>query len=222
MVNFDVCCSSVCCFLNYYTSILSVLQNCRNFFSFANFCAAIVVFSARFDAAFCCFNFAFCWSSYVRPLSHLSLLGFVTFVLFALRSQLFFIFRCHLSFFINPCVFSYYLSSFLPDEGCWRNVVNSVVCCSSVCCSLNYYTPILFVLHKCRIFFPVAHLSFGAANVVVSARFGAAFCCFNFTFCWSTYVRSLSHLSLLGLSLSYFSQFAVSFFSYFAVTFFSS
>ena len=88
--------STVCCSLNYYTWILSVLHKYRNFFSVAHFCEAIVVFSASFDAAFCCFNFAFCWSSYVRPLSHLSLLGFVTFVFFTLRCQLFFIFRCHL------------------------------------------------------------------------------------------------------------------------------
>ena len=56
-------------FLNYYTSTLSVLHKCRNFFSVAHFCAAIVVFSGRFGAAFCCFNFAFCWSTYFRPLS---------------------------------------------------------------------------------------------------------------------------------------------------------
>ena len=77
--------STLCCFLNYYTSMLFVLHNCRNFFSFAHFGTASVVFSARFGAAFCCFNFGFCWSSYVRPLSHLSLLGFGTFVFFRLR-----------------------------------------------------------------------------------------------------------------------------------------
>ena len=58
---------------------------------------------------------------------------------------------------------------------------NSTVCFSTVCCSLNYYTSILFVLHKCRNFFSVAH--FGAAIVVFSAGFGAAFCCFNFALC---------------------------------------
>ena len=97
--------------------------------------------------------------------------------------------------FINSCAFSYYLSFLLPDEACGWNVVNSTVCCSSVCCSLNYHTSILFVLHKSRSFFSVAH--FSAAILVFSARFGAAFCCFNCAFCWSTYVRPLSHLSLL-------------------------
>ena len=90
--------SNVCCSLNYYTSILFVVLKRRNFFSVAHFCAAIVVFSARFCAAFCYFNFTFCSRTYVRPLSHLSLLGFVTFVFFTLRCQLFFILRCHLYF----------------------------------------------------------------------------------------------------------------------------
>ena len=109
MLNFTFCCSSVCCSLNYYTPILFVPHKCLNFFSVAHFCAAIVVFSAHFGAAFCCFNFAFFWSTYVRPLSHLSLLGFVTFVFFTLRCQLFFILRCQQVFFINSCASSYYL-----------------------------------------------------------------------------------------------------------------
>ena len=138
--------------------MLYVLHQCRNFFSVAHFCAAIVVFSARFGAAFCSFNFAFRWSTYVRLLSHLSLLGFVTFVSFTLRCQLFFIFLCHLFFYINSCAVSYYLSFLPPDEAYRWNVVNSTVCCSSFCCSLNYYTSILFVLRKCRNFFSVAHI----------------------------------------------------------------
>ena len=40
----------------------------------------------------------------------------------------------------NSCAFSYYLSFLQPDEACGRKVVNSTVCCSSVCCSLNYLT----------------------------------------------------------------------------------
>ena len=196
LILYNVCCSSVCCSLNFYTSILFVLQKCQNFFSVAHFGPAIVVFSARFGAAFCCFNFAFCWSTHVRPLSHFTLLGFVTFIFFTLRCQLFFIFRCQLFLFIIRCDFSYYLSFLLPDEACCQNVVNSTVCFSSVSCSLNYYTSIHFVLHKCRNFFTVAH--FGAAIVVFSVRFGAAFCCFNFAFCWGSYVRPLSHIYLLG------------------------
>ena len=146
----------------------------------STFCAAIVVFSARFGATFCCFKFYFCWRTYVRPLSHLSLLGFVTFVFFTLCCQLFFILPCHLFFFINPSVLSYYLSFLLPDEACERSVLNSnvccpSVCCSSLCCSLNYHTSILFVIHKYRNFCSVAH--FRAANVVFFAGLGAAFCC---------------------------------------------
>ena len=57
-----VCCSTVCSSLNYYTSMLFVLRQCRNFFSVAHFGAAILVFSARFRSASCCFNFAF-WST---------------------------------------------------------------------------------------------------------------------------------------------------------------
>ena len=146
-------------------------------------------------------------------------------VFFTLRCLQFFIFPCHLFFFINPCVFSYYISFLLPDEAFWRNVVNSTVCCpsvccSSVCCSLNYYTAILSVIHKCGIFFSVAH--FCAANVVflrASMLSSAAstlpsveaptFVLFLIFFYWV-------------LSLSYFSHFAVSYFTYFAVTFFSS
>ena len=95
-------------------------------------------------------NFAFCSTTYVRPLSHLSLLSFVTFVFFTLRCHLFFILRCHLFFFINSCVLSYHVSFLLPHETCGGNMVISNVCCSSVCCSLNYYTSLLFVLNKYR------------------------------------------------------------------------
>ena len=95
---------------------------------------------------------------------------------------------------------------------------NSTVCCSTVCCFLNSFSSILFVLHKCRNFFSVAH--FGAAIFVFSARFGAASSCCNFAFCSTTYVHRLCHLSLQGFSLLYFSHFAVTYFSYFAVTFF--
>ena len=113
----------------------------------------------------------------------LSLLGFVSFVFFPLRCQLFFVLAFHLFFFINSCAFSYYLSFLLPDEACGQNVVNSTVSCYSAF-FVNYYTSILFVLHKCLNFFSVEH--FCAAIVVFSARFGAAFCYFNFAFCWTT------------------------------------
>ena len=93
--NSTVCCSTFCCSLNYYTSILFVLHKCRIFFSLPHFGAAILDFSARFGAASCCCNFPFCSTTYVRPLSHFSLLAFVTFVFFTLRSHLFFILRCH-------------------------------------------------------------------------------------------------------------------------------
>ena len=69
--------------------------------------------------------------------------------------------------FINSCASSYCLSYLLPDEASGRNVVNSTVCCSTLSCSLNFYTSILFVLHKWRNFFSVAH--FGAAILVFRA-----------------------------------------------------
>ena len=90
--------------------------------------------------------------------------GFCNFRIF--HTSLSGIFHSSLSpfFLINLCVFSYYLSFLLPDEAVGGNFVNSTVCCSSVCFSLNYYTSILFVHHKCRDFFSVAH--FCAAIVV--------------------------------------------------------
>ena len=81
-----------------FTSMLFVVDDCRNFFPVEHFGASIPVFSARFSVVFSCFNFAFCSTTYVRPLSHLSLLGFVTFVFFTLRCHLFFILRYHLFF----------------------------------------------------------------------------------------------------------------------------
>ena len=79
---------------------------CRNLLTVEHFSAAILVFSARFAAAFCCFDFAFCSTTSVRPRSHLSLLGFVTFVYFTLRFHFFFIHRC------NP--FSSYTHALTP------------------------------------------------------------------------------------------------------------
>ena len=105
-------------------------------------------------------------------------------------------FAVTLFFFINSCGFSYSFSFFLPDEASVRNVVNSTVCCSTVRWSLIYYTSILFVGHKCRNFFCVAH--FRAAILDFSARFGAASCWCNFAFCSTTYVRPLFHLPLLA------------------------
>ena len=78
-----VCCSTVCCSLNYYTSILFVLHKCRIFFSLPHFGAAILVFSVLFGGASFCFNFAFCSTTYVRPLSHLSLLNFLSLLYFS-------------------------------------------------------------------------------------------------------------------------------------------
>ena len=93
VVNSTVCFSTIFFSLNLYRSTLLVLHKCGNFFSLADFVAAILVFSARFGDASCCCNFAFCSTTYVRPLSHLSLLAFVTFVFFTLRCHLFFIIR---------------------------------------------------------------------------------------------------------------------------------
>ena len=228
MAELLLCCALLCshCRLCYaLRCCLLLLQLCllmkhlrSSAFSplFTGFCHFRIFHTSlsRFGAAFCCLHFAFS----LRPLSHLCILGFVTFAFFTLRCQLFFILPCHLYFFIKTCAFSYCLSFLLSDEACVRNVINSTVCCSSGCCSLNYYTSILFVLHKYRNFFSVAH--FCSTIVVFSARFSAAFCCVNFAFCWSTYVRPLSHLSLLGFVTFFFSHFAVSYFSYIAITFF--
>ena len=99
-------------------------------------------------------------------------------------------------FFINSCALSYCLSLFLPDEASGRKAVNSTVCCSTVCCFLNYYTSILFVVDKFRNFFCTAH--FRAAILVFYARVGAASFRCNLAFCSTTYVRQLFHLSLLA------------------------
>ena len=94
-------------------------------------------------------------------------------------------------FFINSCAFSYCLSFLLPDEASGRNVGNSTVCFSTLSCSLNYYTSILFVLHKSRNFLSVAH--FGAAILVFSA------CFFLSTHALSLTVFHISYLmKLLG------------------------
>ena len=126
---------SVCyclCSLNYHTSIFLVLHNCRNFLSAAHFNAAILVFSARFGAASSCCNIGFCSTTYVRPLSHLSLPAFVTF--FNFHTSLSPIFHSSLSpfFFINSCAFSYCLSFLFANEASGRNVVNSSVVLLSV------------------------------------------------------------------------------------------
>ena len=101
------------------------------FFFVAHVGAAVLIFSARFGAA--CFTFVFCSTSYVRILSHLSLLGFVSFVFFTLRCHLFFILRCQLLFVMNSCAFLYYLSFLIPDEASGRNDVNTTACCSTDC-----------------------------------------------------------------------------------------
>ena len=89
-------------------SKLFVLEECPNFFCVAHFGVAILVFSARFGVAFYCFKFAFCSTTFVRPLSHLST-GFCHFRNFhTLFSHIF-----HTSlppfFFINSCAFTNFL-----------------------------------------------------------------------------------------------------------------
>ena len=117
-----------------------------------------------------CFLFNHLRSSTFSPFST----GFCHFCIFhPSRSPLFHTSRSPF-FFINSCALSYCLSFLLPDEASERKVVISTVCCSTVCSSLNYYTSILFVLHKCRNFLSIAQ--FVAANLVFSACFGAAFC----------------------------------------------
>ena len=147
--------------------------------------------------------------------------GFCNFRIF--HTSLSAIFHSSLSpfFLINLCVFSCYLSFLLPDEAVGGNFVNSTVCCSSVCFSLNYYTSILFVHHKCRDFFSVAH--FCAAIVVFFLRASVLSSAASTlpSVEAPSFVRFLTFLYWV-LSLSYFSHFAVSYFSYFAVTLSSS
>ena len=141
-------------------------------------CALLCSHSRLFCALRCCLllpqlclPFNHLRSSVFSPFST----GCCHFCIFTLRCHLFFILRCDLFFFINSC--AYCLSFLLPYESSGRNVVNFTVCCSTVCCSLNYYSSILFVLQKCQNFFCVAH--FGAAILVFSARLGAASCLYN-------------------------------------------
>ena len=147
------------------------------------------VFSARFGGSLYRFNFAFCSTTYVCPLSHLSLLGFVTFVIFTLRCHLFFILRSHrYSSYNRALSHNIFHSSFLmkPVAETWSIQLPLVL----------WFKSMRFVLDECQNFFSFAH--FRAAIRVSSSRFGAAFYCFNFAFCSTSYVRPLYHLSLLG------------------------
>ena len=131
--------STVCCSLNYYTSILFVLHKCRSFFTVAHFWYS---HCRLFCALRCCLLLLqlYLLLKHLRSFAFSPFFtGFDTFVFFTVRCQLFFILRCHLFFFINSCAFSNYPSFLLPDEASGRNVVISTACCSSVRCSLTYY-----------------------------------------------------------------------------------
>ena len=106
VVNSTVCCSTLVSLFQLLYVNTFVLNKCRNFFCVAHFCAAILVFSARFGAVSCCCNFGLCSTTYVRPLSHLSPLAFVNFFIF--HTSLSLIFHTSLSpfFFINSCAIS--------------------------------------------------------------------------------------------------------------------
>ena len=66
-------------------------------------------------------------STYVRPLSHLSLMGFVAFVVFTLRCHPLFILRCQLFLFITGA-HSHTIFHFFYLMKCLGNVVNSPAC----------------------------------------------------------------------------------------------
>ena len=106
-----------------------------------------LLFNHLRSSAFSSFSTGFChfwiFHTSMSPIFHISLSHF---------------------FLINSIIFSYCLSFLLPDEASGRNVVKSTVSCSTLCCSLNYYTSIPFVLHECRNFFSVA--SFDEAILV--------------------------------------------------------
>ena len=96
MVISNVCCSSVCCSLNYYTSILSSYIGAGISFLFRTSVLPLLSFlrvSVLPSAASTLPSVEA--PTFVRFLNFLYL-GFVTLVYFPLRSQLFFIFRCHL------------------------------------------------------------------------------------------------------------------------------
>ena len=217
MVNSDVCCSSVSCSLNYFSLIVFVLHKRRNFFSVAHFLAAIVVFSARFGAAFCCFNLAFFWSTYVRPLCPFSLLGFVTFVFFTLRCPLLLILRCHLfSSWTHALSYAIFHFSYMmkPVGETWL-ILLSVVLPSFVLWIIirQYFTSYISSWTSSLLRTSVLPLlSFVRVLVLPSAASTLP------PFEARTFVRFLTFLYWV-LSLSYFWHLAVSYFSYFAVTF---
>ena len=109
---------------------------------------------------------------------------FVTFVFLTLRIQLIFMRRSHLIFCINSCAYSNYLSFPLPDEASGRNVFNSTVCCSSVCCfSPLFYIfsfHLFFFINACAFSFYLSFLlpdeAFGR-NVVNSTVCCSSVCC---------------------------------------------
>ena len=187
-----------------------LLDERRNFFSVSQFNAANLVFSARFGAVLYCFNFGFCSTTYVHPLSHLPVLGFVTFVFYTLRCHLFFKLRPHTFLFINSCAFSYCLSFLLPEEASDRNVVNCTACCCIVRCFLNYVSTfrprwMLELLLCCSL--RCSH----------SRLFCAIRCCLLLLqLCLRfNHLRpsAFSSFSTVFLSFSYFSYFAVTFIS---------
>ena len=94
----------------------------------------------------------------------------------------------------------------------------STVFCSTVCCSLNYYRSILFVLHKCRNFFCVAHSVHPFSSFLRASLLPPAAAILP-SVQPPTFVRFLTFLYWL-LSLLYFSPLAIKYFSYLAVTFY--
>ena len=173
-----------------------------------HFGAAIRFFSVRFCAALYCFNFAWISTAYVRPLSHLSVQGFVTFAFFTLRGHLFLTLHFHLFFFINTCAFSYYLSLLLPDEACGRYIVNSTACCSLnyvntfrprwmlellLCCALRCCHSRLFCTFRCCVLLLQLFLHFYRLSSSAFSSFSTGFCHFRI---FHTSLSPFCHTSL--------------------------
>ena len=151
---------------------------------------------------------------YVPPLSHLSLLCFVTFVFPTLRCYLYFILRCHLFLFIN----SYTLVlSFIPLTwwSLWAKRCSAFYPIRLFSSSGNVYR---IVFWKCLNLTSAlgcchSHLSLLRWPSAEPGRL--------LQLTTSMFLPFLTFLSFV-LSLSCFPHFVVTYISYFVVTFFSS
>ena len=211
----------------YYTSILFVLHECRNLFSVAHFRAGIVVFSARFGAASFFLKFAFCSTTYVRPLSHLSLLGFVAFVVFTLRCVLFFILRFQVfsskTHALSHTIFRFcYLMKRLGETlSILLRVVLLTVCCCLIyvdtfrstwrpeiilCCALRCSQSRLLCALQCCLLLLQLCLLFNHLRSSAFSLSSSVFCRFRI---FHTLLSSIFHTSLSAFFLHKLTRFLI-------------